>query len=262
MTSPMSGAEMKALREDVGVTTAWLSKYFDVDMRTVQRWEDGDRIIPHNRAVQLDELQRDTDDAVASLARYITTYAPGVVLTYRTDDWINNPLAQQHTDPLNLSGTRRPWSSQWHRRVVRRAVVAAGTPRIRIDYADTAWRLERPGTNPDGYSTLVAALDFAALLPDRPEALPTTLAATFGDMRSYDLAALPAFIEPTLNDLGGSELHQAAASVEPKQPRWTPARLHESTTRNPLRPGQLSDLPPVYIRALGDYLGWAKDNRV
>ena len=59
----MSPAELKCLREYLGLTTRWMSLRFGVSEYSVQRWE-RDRTPPHDIAHWIRDMKREFDDQV------------------------------------------------------------------------------------------------------------------------------------------------------------------------------------------------------
>ena len=63
----MTSAEMKCLRESMGLTTKWLSARWDVAEFSVKRWE-RDRYLPENLETDLRGLKRRFDAEVQHTA--------------------------------------------------------------------------------------------------------------------------------------------------------------------------------------------------
>lgn len=119
----MTAAEMKVVREWLGLTTAWLANYLDVAERTVHRWESGVSVIPDGVRVSIERLETDTADHVArAVAAYEDMRDPTEVpmVTYRTDF----DYRAEHPGVA--------WPASWHRAVCAR--VAHEIPGITITY--------------------------------------------------------------------------------------------------------------------------------
>ena len=61
---PMSGAELRCLREWLGLTTRWLADHLDVAERSVHRWESGAYPVPAGVASEVLRLSEITYDVL------------------------------------------------------------------------------------------------------------------------------------------------------------------------------------------------------
>jgi hypothetical protein len=128
----MTGAELQAIREYLGLSTKWLADYLEVGERKVMRWEDGELQIPGSITGLVDDLYQEADTLVRWLAaehrwRVKRQDGCGVVLTtYRTD--------KHFADALRKEGYRmKPYPSRWHRMLCARVVDRV--PGVMLDYA-------------------------------------------------------------------------------------------------------------------------------
>ncbi|WP_043654507.1 helix-turn-helix domain-containing protein [Nocardia thailandica] len=117
---PMTAAEFKVVREYLGLTTRWLSEQFNVDERSVQRWEGGQRVIPEAVREAMEALEAHAGEMVGRLVAVLNDMAEPAVLTYRTDREFHQHFPEE----------TRP--AAWHRAVVARAVQEV--PGVSIDY--------------------------------------------------------------------------------------------------------------------------------
>lgn len=116
----MSAAELRVVREHLGLTTRWVAARLDVQERTVHRWESGESPIPDGVRMQVEAWKDDTaQSATVGVAALLDARDP-VVVTYRTDiDYLAHEPAGG-------------WCASWHRAVVAR--VAQEVPGLRIGY--------------------------------------------------------------------------------------------------------------------------------
>lgn len=92
----MTDAELRVLREHLGMTGDALAAYLDVSDRTVRHWEAGKYAIPAGVATTVRALAADTRDAVDELAAQLLTHPEPAAVVYRTDAeyWAAEPTAQ------------------------------------------------------------------------------------------------------------------------------------------------------------------------
>lgn len=115
----MSGAELRARREYLGLTGEALARLLGVNPRTERSWEQGRDPAPHRLRAELVGLEVETDAAVAEAARGLT---PGSrIRVWRSDE-------EMAVDVPGLGGR---WTARWWRHVARRA--AATVPDITIE---------------------------------------------------------------------------------------------------------------------------------
>lgn len=117
---PLTGAELRAARELLGITSDHLAKVIGVNPRTVRSWEQGRDAVPGRIRPELAEIKQAADAAVRHLVAGLGD-DDDAVITYRTDE---------EYKAAHPSGN---WSAAWHRQVALRAAVEAG---VRLDYAD------------------------------------------------------------------------------------------------------------------------------
>lgn len=112
----MTSAEMKCLRESMGLTTKWLSARWDVAEFSVKRWE-RDRYLPENLETDLRGLKRRFDAEVQHTA--------AVTAESGEDAAVIVP----RTEPESTGGM----PAAWHRAIAQRARELSGA---RILYTD------------------------------------------------------------------------------------------------------------------------------
>ncbi|OXN01500.1 helix-turn-helix domain-containing protein [Bifidobacterium vansinderenii] len=108
----MSCAEMKCLRESMGLTTKWLARRWNVSEFSVQRWE-RNRPLPNELEQDLQKLKTMFDLEVDQAAQTTT----GSLIVPRTDA----------ESPAGLP-------SAWHRAVAQQAAQRSG---VHIIYRDS-----------------------------------------------------------------------------------------------------------------------------
>ncbi|WP_432124077.1 helix-turn-helix domain-containing protein [Streptomyces sp. C10-9-1] len=117
----MTSAELRVVREWLGLTPEWLAGHLKVSARTVRHWEAGRYAIPDGVRLEIEDLERRTGEFVSGIiGRLMDLPDPGVI-TYRDDD----SYQAAHPD--------REFPASWHRAVVAR--VAQEVPALRIAYA-------------------------------------------------------------------------------------------------------------------------------
>lgn len=116
----MTDAELRVIREHLGLSPEWLADHLDVSGRTVRHWEAGKYAIPDGVRLELEDLERRTGEFIDGLIpRLLDMPEPGV-LTYRTD-------AEYHAAHPDV-----PFPASWHRAVVAR--LAQEVPGLAIAY--------------------------------------------------------------------------------------------------------------------------------
>lgn len=103
----MTTAELRCLRERLGLTTATLADAIGRSERNVRRWENGEQRISRDTADAMIELAEFTDAAVEA----IVEAAPGTITVYRDD-----AAFRAHEDTGG-----RVLSAAWHRMVAAQA---------------------------------------------------------------------------------------------------------------------------------------------
>lgn len=87
----MTPAELKTMREFLGLTLGWVADRAGVALRTAQYWESGRQRVPADVAQMLTDLDGLVDAIIQPLAQSVTSLAPAdrpaqiVLLRYRTD---------------------------------------------------------------------------------------------------------------------------------------------------------------------------------
>ena len=118
--SLMSGAELRCLREWLGLTTRWLAGHLDVAERSVHRWESDVQPVPAGVASEVLRLSEVTYDVLNGIVdRLLDLPDPGVV-TYRSDA----DYRAHHPE--------QDWPASWHRALCAR--LADEVPGLRIAY--------------------------------------------------------------------------------------------------------------------------------
>jgi DNA-binding transcriptional regulator YiaG len=122
-TSPMTGAEFRIIREQLGLTNAWLTDHLKVAERSIVRWGDGERDVPAFAEDAMYELERTAAKAVQDgVASFVAKDAVLYLETYRTD------AALQAAKPGD------PYPASWHRAIAGR--IREQVPGLTIEYAD------------------------------------------------------------------------------------------------------------------------------
>lgn len=108
----MTPAELKAMREYLGLSTAWIAEHLVIGERRLQRMESGQEQIPAVVVELIDAIQAETADLVkrmsATYRRQVKASAGDPVLlpTFRTD---------QYSQAAGLT-----YPSRWHRHLAAR----------------------------------------------------------------------------------------------------------------------------------------------
>ncbi|WP_455233086.1 helix-turn-helix domain-containing protein [Geopseudomonas aromaticivorans] len=137
----MTPAELKTLRESLGLTAQWVADQAGVRLRTVQYWEAGRAAVPEDVARLIEGVEAKIDAAVAQAVEIVEEHRaqhgelpPEVLLRrYRSEEylWRHRPDFQ----PLPLSAHGALLAR------VRQALRARGIP-VRITYEDEREYLE------------------------------------------------------------------------------------------------------------------------
>ncbi|GEL19323.1 helix-turn-helix domain-containing protein [Pseudonocardia asaccharolytica] len=126
-TDVMTGAELRVVREHLGLTTRWLAEHLRVQERTVHRWEADVSPIPDGVRCAVEDLETRTAAVVTTAIEACLDAPDPKILTYRTD----GDYQAHHPE--------QPWPASWHRAVVAR--VAGEVPGLAIEW----WRPGRVG---------------------------------------------------------------------------------------------------------------------
>lgn len=119
----MTDAELKVVREYLGLTGDWLADHLGVSSRTVRHWEQGKFAIPDGVRLEMEDLEARTGAFVTGIIdKLLDLPDPGVV-TYRTDE-------EYHAAHPDV-----PFPASWHRAVVAR--VAQEVLGLRVAFADS-----------------------------------------------------------------------------------------------------------------------------
>lgn len=118
----MTAAELKVVREFLGLSGDWLAGHLGVASRTVRRWEEGRYPIPDGVRLEVKDLERRTGEFVAGVVGELMDLPEPGVVTYRTDE------------SYHAAHPEIPFPASWHRAVVAR--VAQEVPGLPIIYAD------------------------------------------------------------------------------------------------------------------------------
>lgn len=126
-TDTMTDAELRVVREYLGLTGDWLAAHLHVSPRTVRHWEQGKYPIPRGVREDIERLEQATATAVTvGVAAYRDIPDPTAVplITYRTD----GDYHAHHREVL--------WPASWHRAVCAR--IAHEVPGLTITYREPA----------------------------------------------------------------------------------------------------------------------------
>ena len=118
--SPMSGAELRCVREWLGLTTRWLADHLGVAERSVHRWESGIREVPEGVAAEVLRLSEITYGVLNGLIDQLLDVPEPGVYTYMSDADYRSHHPEQD------------WPASWHRALCAR--LADEVPGLRIVY--------------------------------------------------------------------------------------------------------------------------------
>ncbi|MFH9471775.1 helix-turn-helix domain-containing protein [Streptomyces clavifer] len=82
----MTPAELKVVREFLGVTGDWLAGYLEVSPRPVRNWEQGTYAIPDGVRLAVETLETRTAQFVAGVVEQLSDLPEPGVVTYRDDE--------------------------------------------------------------------------------------------------------------------------------------------------------------------------------
>lgn len=118
----MTPAELRVVREWLGLTGEALGRLVGVRDRTIRRWEAGQDVIPDGVRVDIEHLKATADEYVESLVEGLLGASKVVLITYRTNEdfWSEDP-------------SRKPFPASYHRAISAR--VAQEVPGLSIVYA-------------------------------------------------------------------------------------------------------------------------------
>lgn len=117
----MTAAELRTVREFLGLTGDALAAYLGVDPRTVRHWEAGKYRVPDGVRLAIEQLEDVTAVGVEAAVQQLMDVGDPVAIVYRTDA----EYAAAHPEAT--------LPASWHRMVIARA--ALEVPGLGIDYA-------------------------------------------------------------------------------------------------------------------------------
>lgn len=117
----MTPAELKTIRESLGLSVPQLTAMLRVSERAVRFWEDGRFTIPDGVADTLGGMQRDLGRLADALIEHLRAKGGPVLHVYRSD-------ADYHDADPNS-----PYPASWHRAAAARVLRAL--PSLRLDFA-------------------------------------------------------------------------------------------------------------------------------
>lgn len=132
----MTPAELRVVREFLGLTPEWLAGHLNVSARTVRHWEAGKYAIPDGVRLQIEDLEARTAQFVAGCVRQLMDIPDPGVIVYRTDE-------EYHGAHPEIG-----FPASWHRACVAR--IALEVPALAIAYAD---RVQQASPAPVGRRT-------------------------------------------------------------------------------------------------------------
>lgn len=116
----MTDAELRVIREFLGLSPEWLAAHLEVSARTVRHWEAGRYAIPDGVRLEVEDLERRTGEFIAGIVPQLLDLPDPGVITYRDD-------AEYHAAHPDV-----PFPASWHRTVVAR--VALEVPGLAVAY--------------------------------------------------------------------------------------------------------------------------------
>lgn len=120
---PMTDAELRVVREFLGLTGDWMAEHLGVQGRSWRRWESGTVPIPTGVRVRIEQLELVAAETVEQAVTALNDTAEDpAVITYRTDD------AYRAAHP------EAPFPASYHRAIVAR--IAQEVPGLVIQYSD------------------------------------------------------------------------------------------------------------------------------
>jgi DNA-binding transcriptional regulator YiaG len=117
----MTPAELRVVREWLGLTGEALALLLGVQDRTVRRWEAGQIIIPDGARLEIEQLEAQADTIVEEQVLALNDARDPVTMTYRT----NEHYWQHHPE-------QEPRPASWHRAITAR--IAQEVPGLSIVY--------------------------------------------------------------------------------------------------------------------------------
>lgn len=122
MDEPMTDAELRVVREHLGLAAEDVALLLGVALRTVRRWEAGDSPVPEGVREEVERWEQSTAAQVGQHVEAVSAMSDPAVVTYRSDGdyWRAQPQME-------------PWPARWHRAMVAR--VAHEVPGLVIRFA-------------------------------------------------------------------------------------------------------------------------------
>lgn len=117
----MTPAELRVVREFLGLTPEWLASHLNVSARTVRHWEAGKYLIPDGVRLEVENLEAVTGEFIGNAVEQLMDVPDPVVATYRTD-------AEYQAAVPGIT-----FPASWHRAVIAR--VAQEVPALSIVFA-------------------------------------------------------------------------------------------------------------------------------
>ncbi|MFJ9420732.1 helix-turn-helix domain-containing protein [Streptomyces sp. NPDC101249] len=127
----MTPAELRVVREFLGLTPEWLGGHLNVSARTVRHWEAGKYAIPDGVREEVEDLEARTGEFVSGIVGQLLDIPDPVIVTYRDDD------------EYRAAHPEIPFPASWHRAVIAR--VAQEVPALGITYSDAEKEQIRKG---------------------------------------------------------------------------------------------------------------------
>jgi hypothetical protein len=118
----MTPAELRVVREYLGLPGEWLARVLGVQDRTWRRWEAGASPIPDGVRLRIEDMEGETAQLVHASVRHLMDIPDPCVVTYRTD------ADYRHAHP------EVTWPASWHRALIAR--VAEQVPGLSITYTE------------------------------------------------------------------------------------------------------------------------------
>jgi Helix-turn-helix domain len=117
----MSPAELRVVREWLGMSPEWLGAHLKVSPRTIRHWEAGRYAIPDGVRLEIEDLEARTGAFVGGVIEQLMDIPDPVIVTYRTDE------------EYHAANPEVPFPASWHRAVVAR--IAQEVQALGIVYA-------------------------------------------------------------------------------------------------------------------------------
>jgi transcriptional regulator with XRE-family HTH domain len=119
----MNAAQIRSIREYLGLSHTELAAALEVDERSVRRWETGEQTIRDHNADGIRQLVAITAKTVRRHVIYLQGRPGATLRTYRSDEdmWVEHP-------------NFRPLPARWHRMLAAR--VAEHVPNLTITYRE------------------------------------------------------------------------------------------------------------------------------